>query len=72
VICWLKRLFRREPIHLDGVIYVDTTDEALAAMGPRPCATDWDVAEAAMRAQTDLQQRGIDYRFLGVTGEEAI
>lgn len=35
-----------------------------------PFATDWDVAEAAMRAQTELQQRGIDYRFLGVTGEE--
>ncbi|PFH29128.1 hypothetical protein [Burkholderia sp. JKS000303] len=26
--------------------------------------------DAAMRAQCELRERGIDYRFLGVTGEE--
>lgn len=34
-----------------------------------PCATDWDVAEAATR-ETAHEPGGIDYKFLGVTGEE--
>lgn len=70
MINWLKRLLRRNPIPLDGIIYVATVDEAHAAFGPQAIKTDWDVAEAAMRAETELQQRGIDYRFLSVTGEE--
>lgn len=59
MIRWLKEFFRHSR---------EINDIARAFDSP-PCTTDWDVAEAATSEPAHEPGR-IDYKFLGVTGEE--
>lgn len=79
MLTWLRRLFamRRAaavaldglpaPIDWDGLVWHGPVAAAPSTI--EPIVTDWDVAQAAEQREQAEPGR-VDYRFLGVTGEE--
>jgi hypothetical protein len=60
MIRWLKEFLRHSR----------EIDTVARAFDSPPCATDWDVAEAAEPSEPAHEPGRIEYRFLGTTGME--